>query len=203
MNGKASVDRSRSGATACEHVARARPGNRQPGQPQPEHLEPDRSVARQVVAEPARVVDLRRQRPEQVELLRVGRPGDRELADDPARVVEHRGQRDPAGRRHPRRQQRGQPVRRALAGHPVLRVVRDLGHPDPLANRGHLAGDAVPGVRAVERDLLDRLLAGLLEPQRVLQPERRAPDRVRRGEPVVDRRRQQRVGPPAAPRSGT
>ena len=85
MNGNASVERSRSGAIGREHVARARPGDGQPDQAQPEHLEPDRPVGRQVVAEPARVVDLGRQRPEQVELVGLGRPRDGELADDPAR----------------------------------------------------------------------------------------------------------------------
>ena len=59
MNGNASVERS--GATA-EDIARARPGDRQPDQPD-QDLEPHGPVGRQVVAEPARVVDLRRQRP--------------------------------------------------------------------------------------------------------------------------------------------
>ena len=45
----------------AKHVPRARPGHREPGQPEPQDLEADRSVRRQVMLEPARMVDLGRQ----------------------------------------------------------------------------------------------------------------------------------------------
>ena len=154
-----------------ERVAGAWPGDGQADQREAEHLECHGSVVRQVVAEPARVVDLGGERAEEVELVGLGRSGDGELADDPAGIVEHRRQRDPAGRRHPGRQQGRQPRLRARPGHPVLGVVRDLGDADALADRGDLAATHVPGVRAPERDILLRLQAGLLEPQRVLQAE--------------------------------
>ena len=71
MNGNASVERS---SVRC-HAPRGRratcgPAIAQPDQPEAEDLEPHGPVGRQVVAEPARVVDLGRQRPEQVELPR-------------------------------------------------------------------------------------------------------------------------------------
>ena len=92
-----------------QHVARPRASHGQAGQAKAEDLEADAAVGRQVVAEPARVMDLGRQRSEEVERLVVGRAGDRELADDPALIVEHRGQRDASDGRHPRRQQRREP----------------------------------------------------------------------------------------------
>ena len=186
-----------------EHVARARPGDRQPDEAQPEHLEADRAVGRQVMAEPARVMDLRGERSEEVELVGIGRPGDRELPDDPAGVVEHRGQRDPPRRGHPRGEQRRQPGLGAGARDPVLCVVRDLGHPDPLADGRDLLSHAVPRVRPSERDFLLGFEARALEPQRVLEARRRPPDRVRLGQPVVDRGRRAAGGRPAAPRWGT
>ena len=177
-----------------QHVPRPRTSHGHAGQAQAEDLERDAAIGRQVVAEPARVMDLGRQRSEEVEHLGVGRAGDRELADDPALVVEHRRQRDPPDARHARRQQRREPGLGARSGDAVLGVVRDLGHAHALAHRGDLAGDLLPGVRAAERDVLARLLAGRLEPERVLQPERRSPDGVGSRQSVVDRRRQQRPG---------
>ena len=182
------------GGDRGQHVARPRAGDRQARQRQAEDLEPDAPVGRQVMAEPARVVDLRRQRPEQVERGRLVGPCDGELADDPAGVVEHRRQRDPSDLRHPGCEERRQPGLRTGPGDPVLGVVGDLRHPDPFADGGHLLGHLRPGVRAPERDVLDRRQPLRLEPQRMLQAERRTPDRVGRGQPVVDRRRQQRPG---------
>src|SRR5205823_8485397 len=79
---------------------------------------------------------------------------------------------------------------------PIFRVVRDLGHPDPLANGSNLLADARPRIRAMEGDLLDRFEPLLLKPQRVLQPEGRAPDGIRGCEPIVDRCGEER---PAGP----
>ena len=180
------------GGHGGEDVARQRSGHDSPTSPRPRTSKRHGPVAREVVAEPARVVGLGGQRSEQVELVGLGGSRHGELADDPALVVEHRRQRDPPGRRHPGGQQGRQPRLRARPGDPVLRVVRDLRHPDPLADGGDLLGDALPGIRAAEGDLLPRLEAGLLEPERVLEAGGRAPDRVRRGEPVVDRGRQER-----------
>ena len=89
-----------------EDVARPRPGQRQTDEGQAEDLERHRPVARQVVAEPARVVGLGRERAEQVKLVGRGGPGDGELADDPPGVVEHRGERDPSLRGHSGGEQR-------------------------------------------------------------------------------------------------
>ena len=133
------------------------------------------------------MVSLGRKRAEEVVLVCVGRPGDRELAGDPARVVEHRRQRDPARLRHPGGEQGGQPRLGAGPAHPILGVVRDLRHPDSLADRRDLLRDALPGVRAAEGHVLLRGEAGLLEPEGVLQAERGAPDGVRGRQSVVDR----------------
>ena len=55
-----------------EDVARPRTRDGHADQRQPQHLEPDRAVIGQVVPEPARVMDLGRQRAEEVELVRLG-----------------------------------------------------------------------------------------------------------------------------------
>ena len=89
-----------------EDVARTRACQGQPGQAQAEDLEADAAVGRQVVPEPARVMDLGGQGAEEVERVGVRWSRDRELADDAALVVEHRGQRDAPDGRHPRGQQR-------------------------------------------------------------------------------------------------
>ena len=88
-----------------QDVARPRTGDGQPGQPQPQDLEADAARRPAGGGGTSGVVDLGRQRAEEVELVGLGRARDRELADDPARVVEHRGQRDPPDGRHPRGQQ--------------------------------------------------------------------------------------------------
>ena len=203
MNGNASVERSRSGATAARTSRDRGPATDSPVSPSPSTSNRTDPSAGRWWRNQREWWTSAGQRPEQVELVGLGGAGDRELADDPSRVVEHRGQRDPAGCRHPRGQQRRQPRLGARPGDPVLGVVRDLGHPDPLADGGDLLGHALPGVRAAERDVLLRLEALPLEPQRVLEAEGRAPHRVGVGQPVVDRRREQRPGGRAAPRSGT
>ena len=148
--------------------------------------------ARQVVDEPARVVDLGRLRTEQEEVV-VTDPRDRELADDAALRVEHRRQVRAADLREPVGEQPLQPVGGALARHAVLGEVGALAEPDPLAHGPRLLAHALERVRAVERDVLDRLETGALEPQRVLEPEPGTPHRVVLGEAGVDRRRVQRA----------
>ena len=182
------------GRHGLEDIPRTRPGYGQADQPEAQHVEPHAAVRRQVVAEPARMMDLCRQRPEQVELVRLGGSCDREFADDAACIVEHRGQGDAAGRRHARRQQRGQPGLGAWPYDPVLGVIGDLRHADPFTDRRNLRRYLRPRVGAPERDLLPWLQPRFLKPQRVLKPERRAPHGVGGGQSVVDRRRQQRSG---------
>ena len=130
-------------------------------------------------------------RAEQEERVVTG-SGDGELADDAPVRVEHRRQRDSTRLGQAVREQPLQPVGGSGAGHPVLGEVRALGEPDPFADGAALLGDDRERVRTAERDVLDRFLAGALEPQRVLEPEPGAPHRVVLGEPVVHRRGVQR-----------
>ena len=78
---------------------------------------------------------------------------------------------------------------------PVTRYLAKLEHsvrPTRSRTARHSSATTRERVGAPERDVLDRFLAGTLEPQRVLEPEAGAPHRVVRGEAVVHRRRVQR-----------
>ena len=78
-----------------QHVTRTRPGQREADEAQPQDLETDGVVGRQMVEEPAAVVHLGGLRAEEEVLVLAG-AGDRELADDAALRVQHCRERDPA-----------------------------------------------------------------------------------------------------------
>ena len=71
MNGNASVERSRSGATAASTSRDRGPVSDSPTSPRPSTSNRTEPSRWQVVPEPARVVGLGRQRAEQVELVRL------------------------------------------------------------------------------------------------------------------------------------
>ena len=148
-----------------QHVARRRPGERQPGQALAEHLERELGVGRAVSEEPTPVAVGGAERAEEQELV-VAEAGHRELAHDPSVLVEHRRQIDASDRRQRVGEQTLQPVGGAGPGDGELREVRDLGQADPLTNGERLLADEVERVGPPERDLFDRLLAPALEPER-------------------------------------
>ena len=105
------------------------------------------------------------ERTEQEEIV-VAESCDRELADDRAVLVEHRGQVDA-----PDLRQRlvNRPCSQSAAPGPAtlyFEKLRDLGQTDPLADGEGFLADEIERVGAAERDALDRLLAGALEPER-------------------------------------
>ena len=173
-----------------QHVARLRPGYREPVQAGPERRDRDRPVGRQMPGEPAHMVLLGRagadQPPEPATEI-----GERKVADELAALVQHRREAHAPHARQTARQNPVEPDFRARPRHVICGEAAGLRNADALPHGPALRAHMLEVRGTAEREpVLD---AGRREPERLLQPPGVAEHRAHTRHPVVDRRGAERA----------